>query len=120
MLKQILFDFSDMNERAERNRRMLSISPIEVNHQFYRNMLNLYVANFYYGEAWNLWEEIIPKLKMSHPETAYEYHMLRILTMPCFVVPRSDGMNCRYSFGRLVNIINTLHEENLYKKHCFG
>ena len=46
--------------------------------------------------------------------------MLSILTESCHVVPRSDGMGCRYSFVRLANIINWLRKEKLYKKHCFG
>lgn len=32
VLKQIVFDFTDMTERIERNRKMLTISPLEVNY----------------------------------------------------------------------------------------
>lgn len=120
ILKPLLFDYRDWENRCEWNRKILKESPKQVHQQFYRNILNLLISNYKLDEARELWKEIIEDLEIKHPERIPEYQFLQIIT------GRASGAFSGSRYGRSYYVefipsdMKLMEKYDEFARQCFG
>lgn len=119
ILKPLLFDYSDWENRCEWNRKLLRESPKQVHQQFYRNMLNLLIFNYKLDGAQELWKEIIKDLEIAYPERIPEYQFLQVITgrAPGALIGRYKR---NYYVEYIPSDIKLMEKYEEFASQCFG